>query len=130
MILNNIWWILKIKSYTITDVYLYSRWQIKYLRVATRFGLLAEVCLALLLLPILRVLPIFQLIGIQFEASVRYHILLGTSMIFFATIHGASTLFIWGVSHHVQDEVLDFLSAFPLETRFVVCFTGSICICD
>ncbi|KAF9671603.1 hypothetical protein SADUNF_Sadunf12G0064700 [Salix dunnii] len=79
-------------------------WQIKYLRVATRFGLLAEVCLALLLLPILRVLPIFQLIGIQFEASVRYHILLGTSMIFFATIHGASTLFIWGVSHHIQDE--------------------------
>ncbi|KAJ6765302.1 putative proteinDPH OXIDASE [Salix koriyanagi] len=80
-------------------------WQIKYLRVATRFGLLAEVCLALLLLPILRVLPIFQLIGIQFEASVRYHILLGTSMIFFATIHGASTLFIWGVSHHIQDEM-------------------------
>lgn len=49
-------------------------WQIKYLRVATRFGLLAEVCLALLLLPVLRGLAIFQLIGIQFEASVRYHI--------------------------------------------------------
>ncbi|KAJ6882285.1 hypothetical protein NC651_028781 [Populus alba x Populus x berolinensis] len=80
-------------------------WQIKYLRVATRFGLLAEVCLALLLLPVLRGLAIFQLIGIQFEASVRYHILLGTSMIFFSTIHGASTLFIWGVSHHIQDEI-------------------------
>eukprot|EP00258_Populus_trichocarpa_P021748 XP_024437767.1 ferric reduction oxidase 8, mitochondrial isoform X1 [Populus trichocarpa] len=80
-------------------------WQIKYLRVATRFGLLAEVCLALLLLPVLRGLAIFQLIGIQFEASVRYHILLGTSMIFFSTIHGASTLFIWGVSRHIQDEI-------------------------
>jgi len=128
MILNNIWWILKIKSNTITDVYLYFRWQIKYLRVATRFGLLAEVCLALLLLPVLRGLAIFQLIGIQFEASVRYHILLGTSMIFFSTIHGASTLFIWGVSRHIQDEVFYFLSVSPLETKFVVCFIGSICI--
>ncbi|KAL9337966.1 hypothetical protein Peur_069735 [Populus x canadensis] len=80
-------------------------WQLKYLRVATRFGLLAEACLALLLLPILRGLALFQILGIQFEASVRYHIWLGTSMILFATIHGASTLFIWGVSHHIQDEM-------------------------
>ncbi|CAK7329033.1 unnamed protein product [Dovyalis caffra] len=80
-------------------------WQLKYLRVATRFGLLAEICLALLLLPTLRGLALFQLLGIQFEASVRYHIWLGTSMIFFAAIHGASTLFIWGVSHHIQDEM-------------------------
>ncbi|XP_015577794.1 ferric reduction oxidase 8, mitochondrial [Ricinus communis] len=80
-------------------------WQLKYLRVATRFGLLAEACLALLLLPILRGLALFQLFGIQFEATVRYHVWLGTSMIFFATLHGASTLFIWGVSHHIQDEV-------------------------
>uniref|UniRef100_A0A2P2K0M8 Ferric reductase oxidase n=1 Tax=Rhizophora mucronata TaxID=61149 RepID=A0A2P2K0M8_RHIMU len=80
-------------------------WQLKYLRVATRFGLLAEACLALLLLPILRGLAVFQLIGIQFETSVRYHIWLGTSMIFFATVHGASTLFVWGISHHIQDEI-------------------------
>ncbi|KAG5230209.1 ferric reductase transmembrane component family protein [Salix suchowensis] len=80
-------------------------WQLKYLRVATRFGLLAEACLVLLLLPILRGLALFQLLGIQFEASVRYHIWLGTSMVLFATIHGASTLFIWGVSHHIQDEM-------------------------
>ncbi|KDO69496.1 hypothetical protein CISIN_1g005126mg [Citrus sinensis] len=80
-------------------------WQLKYLRVATRFGLLAEACLALLLLPILRGLSLFRLLGIQFEASVRYHIWLGTAMIFFATIHGGSTLFVWGVSHHIQDEM-------------------------
>ncbi|GLU12655.1 hypothetical protein SLE2022_293190 [Rubroshorea leprosula] len=80
-------------------------WQLKYLRVATRFGLLAEACLALLLLPILRGLAVFQLLGIQFEVSVRYHVWLGTAMIFFAFFHGTSTLFIWGVSHHIQDEV-------------------------
>ncbi|KAB5525035.1 hypothetical protein DKX38_022784 [Salix brachista] len=103
-------------------------WQLKYLRVATRFGLLAEACLVLLLLPILRGLALFQLLGIQFEASVRYHIWLGTSMVLFATIHGASTLFIWGVSHHIQDEVFCSLSAFPHETKVLVCFTGSPCI--
>ncbi|WCJ36130.1 ferric reduction oxidase 8 [Euphorbia peplus] len=80
-------------------------WQLKYLKVATRFGLLAEACLALLLLPILRGLALFQLLGIQFEASVRYHVWLGTSMILFATVHGVSTLFIWGVSHNIQDEI-------------------------
>ncbi|XP_065874847.1 ferric reduction oxidase 8, mitochondrial [Euphorbia lathyris] len=80
-------------------------WQLKYLRVTTRFGLLAEACLALLLLPILRGLALFQLVGVQFEASVRYHVWLGTSMILFATIHGVSTLFIWGVSHNIQDEI-------------------------
>ncbi|XP_062116160.1 ferric reduction oxidase 8, mitochondrial [Humulus lupulus] len=80
-------------------------WQLKYLRVATRFGLLAEACLALLLLPILRGLALFRLLGIQFEGSVRYHIWLGTAMIAFAFVHGASTLFIWGVSHHIQEEI-------------------------
>ncbi|KAH7528406.1 hypothetical protein FEM48_Zijuj05G0068900 [Ziziphus jujuba var. spinosa] len=80
-------------------------WQLKYLRVATRFGLLAEACLALLFLPILRGLALFRVLGIQFEASVRYHIWLGTAMILFATIHGGSTLFIWGISHHIQDEI-------------------------
>ncbi|KAK2663669.1 hypothetical protein Ddye_002243 [Dipteronia dyeriana] len=80
-------------------------WQLKYLRIATRFGLLAEACLALLLLPILRRLSLFRLLGIQFEVSVRYHIWLGTAMIFFATLHGGSTLLVWGISHHIQDEV-------------------------
>ncbi|KAJ0106605.1 hypothetical protein Patl1_18122 [Pistacia atlantica] len=80
-------------------------WQLKYLRVATRFGLLAEACLALLLLPVLRSLSIFRFLGIQFEASVRYHIWLGTAMIFFATVHGGSTLFVWGISHNIQNEM-------------------------
>ncbi|CAB4274603.1 unnamed protein product [Prunus armeniaca] len=81
-----------------------NSWQLKYLKVETRFGLLAEVCLAFLLFPILRGLALFRLLGIQFEASVRHHIWLGTAMIFFATFHRASTLFIWGVSHFIQEE--------------------------
>jgi ferredoxin-NADP reductase len=80
-------------------------WQLKYLRIATRFGLLAEACLALLLLPILRGLSLFRIFGIQFEASVRYHTWIGTAMMLFATIHGISTWFVWGVSHHMQHEI-------------------------
>lgn len=73
--------------------------------MATRSGLLAEACLALLLLPILRGMTITRLLGIHFEASVRYHIWLGTSMIIFAALHGAGTLFIWGEKKHILDEV-------------------------
>jgi len=86
--------------------YVHFRWQLKFLKIATRCGLLAEICLALLLFPILRGLSILRLLGIQFEASVRYHIWLGTSMVFFATLHGAGTLFVWGISHYIQNEVL------------------------
>ncbi|KAF9590246.1 hypothetical protein IFM89_032024 [Coptis chinensis] len=80
-------------------------WQYKFMRFGTRFGLLAEACLALLLLPVVRGVAIFRLIGMQFEASVRYHVFLGTAMIFFAALHGSSILFIWGVKHQLQDKV-------------------------
>lgn len=80
-------------------------WQLKTLRVATRCGLLAEACLSLLLFPVLRGLSLFKLIGIQFEASVKYHIWVGTSMIFFSTLHGGGTLFVWGTNHHIQDQI-------------------------
>ncbi|KAF3633999.1 putative pseudouridylate synthase [Capsicum annuum] len=87
------------KSFTL------SVWQYKLFRVATRCGLLAEACLALLLFPILRGMSIFQLLGIQFESSVRYHVCLGTAMILFATLHGGGTLLIWGIKHSIGDEM-------------------------
>ena len=86
------------------------RRQFKFLRVATRFGLLAEACLALLLLPVLRGMALFRFVGVQFEASVRYHVWLGTAMIFFATFHGVSTLIVWGIKDRIQDEVIPTLS--------------------
>ncbi|PIN21202.1 Ferric reductase, NADH/NADPH oxidase [Handroanthus impetiginosus] len=82
-----------------------SLWQYKLFRMATRCGLLSEACLALLLLPVLRGMSVFKLVGIQFEASVRYHIWLGTAMIFFAILHGGGTLFIWGMKHRMQEEM-------------------------
>ncbi|KAM0018801.1 putative ferric-chelate reductase (NADH) [Helianthus debilis subsp. tardiflorus] len=84
-----------------------SIWQYKTFRMATRCGLLAEACLALLLFPIMRGMAVFRLFGIQFEASVRYHIWLGTMMLSFATLHGGGTLFIWGIKNMLQDEILE-----------------------
>ncbi|CAI9112727.1 OLC1v1013209C1 [Oldenlandia corymbosa var. corymbosa] len=81
------------------------KWQYKFFKVATRYGLLSEACLALLLLPILRGMAIFRILGIQFEVSVRYHIWLGTTMMLFATLHGVGTFFIWGIKHTVQDKM-------------------------
>lgn len=80
-------------------------WQYKLFRMATRCGLLAEACLALLLLPVLRGMSLFRILGIQFEASVRYHIWLGNLMLLFATLHGAGTFFIWGMMHRFPDEM-------------------------
>ncbi|XP_057479906.1 ferric reduction oxidase 8, mitochondrial [Actinidia eriantha] len=82
-----------------------NKWQYKVLKVSTRSGLLAEACLALLLLPILRGLAIFRVLGIQFEASVKYHVWLGTTMILFSTLHGAGTFFVWGVKHQIPDKM-------------------------
>ncbi|ESQ43630.1 hypothetical protein EUTSA_v10012790mg [Eutrema salsugineum] len=80
-------------------------WQLKYFRVATRFGLLAEACLSLLLFPVLRGLSMFRLLNIQFAASVRYHVWLGNGLIFFSLVHGGSTLFIWTITHHIEEEI-------------------------
>ncbi|XP_016651013.1 PREDICTED: ferric reduction oxidase 8, mitochondrial-like [Prunus mume] len=104
-----------------------NSWQLKYLKVETRFGLLAEVCLAFLLFPILRGLGLFRLLGIQFEASVRYHIWLGTAMIFFATFHGASTLFICGVGHFIQEEIWEWQKTGRIYLAGEICLvTGSV----
>ncbi|XP_010442496.1 PREDICTED: ferric reduction oxidase 8, mitochondrial-like isoform X2 [Camelina sativa] len=83
----------------------FNLWQLKYFRVATRFGLLAEACLSLLLFPVLRGLSMFRLLNIQFAASVKYHVWLGTGLIFFSLVHGGSTLFIWTITHHIEEEI-------------------------
>ncbi|CAL9030982.1 unnamed protein product [Prunus brigantina] len=105
-----------------------NSWQLKYLKVATRFGLLAEVCLAFLLFPILRGLALFRLLGIQFEASVRYHIWLGTALIFFATFHGASTLFVWGVSHYIQEKIWEWQKTGRIYLAGEICLVTGLVI--
>ncbi|RWR80120.1 ferric reduction oxidase 8, mitochondrial [Cinnamomum micranthum f. kanehirae] len=81
-------------------------WQYKLMRIGIRLGSLSEACLALLLLPILRGMSLFQLLGLQFEASVRYHIWLGNAMMLFSTLHGVITMFIWAVKKKLGYQLL------------------------
>lgn len=58
------------------------------------------------LLPITRGMTVTRFLGIQFEASLRYHIWLGTLMIDFAALYGVGTLFIGGGKNiYIIDEV-------------------------
>jgi len=47
----------------------------------------------------------FRLLNIEFAASVKYHVWFGTGLIFFSLVHGGSTLFIWTITHHIEEEV-------------------------
>ncbi|KAK1294695.1 hypothetical protein QJS10_CPA16g00429 [Acorus calamus] len=82
-----------------------NRWQLKFMMVGIRFGSLTEACLALLLLPILRGMSLLRLLGIQFEASVRYHVWLGNAVALFSVVHGTCIMFIWGVKKSLANEM-------------------------
>lgn len=47
----------------------------------------------------------FRLLNIEFAASVKYHVWFGTGLIFLSLVHGGSTLFIWTITHHIEEEV-------------------------
>ncbi|KAG9446488.1 hypothetical protein H6P81_012616 [Aristolochia fimbriata] len=83
-----------------------NKLQFKVMKVGTRLGSLAEVCLVVLLLPVLRRLSLFQLLGLQFETSVRYHIWLGNTMMLIATFHGLITLTVWRIKQKLKYEVI------------------------
>lgn len=70
-----------------------------------RFGSLSEACLAVLLLPVLRGMALFRLFGIQFEASVRYHIWIGNTLIMFSVLHGLFIMFSLAAKNSLLEEV-------------------------
>ncbi|MQL98196.1 hypothetical protein Taro_030904 [Colocasia esculenta] len=82
-----------------------SSQQVKVSRVGVRFGSLAEICLAVLLLPVLRGMAIFKVLGVQFEAAVRYHIWLGNVMVLLAALHGIIIMSVWTAKHMFLSEV-------------------------
>ncbi|XP_068665198.1 ferric reduction oxidase 8, mitochondrial-like isoform X2 [Aristolochia californica] len=83
-----------------------NKLQFRVMKVGTRLGSLAEACLVLLLLPVLRRLSLFQLLGLQFETSVRYHIWVGNTMMLIATFHGLITLIVWSLKHKLKYELV------------------------
>lgn len=88
------------------------RWQLKIMRLGVRIGSMSEACLVLLFLPILRGMAVFRILGIQFEASVKYHIWIGNVMILLSLLHGFTIMFIWGVKRSLLKEVNDYVHAY------------------
>nr|XP_010906716.1 ferric reduction oxidase 8, mitochondrial [Elaeis guineensis] len=82
-----------------------NRWQQKMMRMGIRIGSLSEACLALLLLPILRGMAVFRIPGIQFEASVRYHVWIGNAMILLSVLHGVTIMSVWAVKRSLLEEI-------------------------
>ncbi|XP_072963079.1 ferric reduction oxidase 8, mitochondrial isoform X1 [Typha angustifolia] len=83
-----------------------NRWQLRMMHMGVRIGSLSEVCLALLLLPILRGMAVFRILGVQFESAVRYHIWIGNGLALFAALHGISIMFIWVVKKSFLKELM------------------------
>lgn len=83
-----------------------NRWQLKMMRMGIRIGSLSEACLALLLLPILRGMAVFRIAGVQFEASVRYHVWIGNVMILLSVLHGAIIMTVWAVKKSFLKEII------------------------
>ncbi|CAD5179643.1 unnamed protein product [Musa acuminata subsp. malaccensis] len=81
-----------------------NRWQLKMMHMGVRIGSLSEACLLLLFLPILRGMAVFRILGVQYEASVRYHIWIGNTMILLSVLHGISIMFIWATKNRLLKE--------------------------
>ncbi|KAG0462601.1 hypothetical protein HPP92_021077 [Vanilla planifolia] len=79
--------------------------QLKMMSLGVRFGSLSEACLAVLLLPILRGMALFRVVGIQFEASVRYHIWIANGMMLFSLLHGTIIMSVWGSKSILLEEI-------------------------
>ncbi|KAJ3671746.1 hypothetical protein LUZ60_007825 [Juncus effusus] len=82
-----------------------NRSQLKVMHMGVRIGSLSEFCLAVLLIPILRGFSLFRVFGIQFEASVRYHIWIANALVLFCTLHGIIIMSIWGHNKRFLKEI-------------------------
>lgn len=73
--------------------------------MGVRVGSLSEICLAVLLFPILRGMSLFRIFGIEFEAAVRYHTWIANALVLFCTLHGITIMSIWGQKKKLIAEV-------------------------
>ncbi|KAJ3701664.1 hypothetical protein LUZ61_005369 [Rhynchospora tenuis] len=82
-----------------------NRWQLKVMNLGIRAGTVSEVCLAVMLFPILRGMSFLRNFGIQFEAAVRYHTWIAHVFLWLCTLHGVIIMFIWGQKKVLLKEI-------------------------
>ncbi|KAJ6814235.1 ferric reduction oxidase 8, mitochondrial [Iris pallida] len=96
-----------LKRTTPSKILKLNRRQLKVMAAGVRFGSLSEACLALLLLPVLRGMSLFNkyMFGVQFEASVRYHVWIGNGIMLFTLLHSATIMSVWGEKSSLWVEI-------------------------
>ncbi|KAH8488717.1 hypothetical protein H0E87_024375 [Populus deltoides] len=77
-------------------------WQAKLASASLSLGLLGNICLALLFLPVARGSSLLPLFGLPSEASIKYHIWLGHTVLVFFTAHGLGYITLWAVKNQIS----------------------------
>ncbi|CAA7393177.1 unnamed protein product [Spirodela intermedia] len=70
-------------------------WEAKLESAALRLGLLGNLCLAFLFIPVTRTSSILPLAGLTSEGSIKYHIWLGHTVMVLVTLHGLLYVIYW-----------------------------------
>lgn len=78
-------------------------WQAKLDSASLSLGLLGNICLALLFLPVARGSSLLPLLGLPSEACVKYHMWLGHTVLVFVTAHGLGYIILWALKNHISE---------------------------
>ncbi|GAA0143720.1 hypothetical protein Leryth_007994 [Lithospermum erythrorhizon] len=78
-------------------------WEAKLQSSALMLGLLGNICLAFLFIPVTRGSSIMQIIGLTAESSIKYHIWLGTTTTLLFTAHGLCYIAYWINKNNISE---------------------------
>ncbi|VVA89639.1 unnamed protein product [Arabis nemorensis] len=82
-----------------------SLWQAKLSSAALRLGLIGNICLAFLFLPVARGSSLLPALGLTSESSIKYHIWLGHMVMTLFTLHGLCYIILWVSMHEVSEMI-------------------------
>ncbi|CAK7348844.1 unnamed protein product [Dovyalis caffra] len=77
-------------------------WQAKLDSASLRLGLVGNICLTFLFLPVARGSSLLPLFGLTSEASIKYHIWLGHAVLVFFTAHGLGYITYWAATNQIS----------------------------
>ncbi|CAH2069114.1 unnamed protein product [Thlaspi arvense] len=80
-------------------------WQAKLEAMALRIGLVGNVCLAFLFIPVVRGSSLLPVLGLTSESSIKYHIWLGHLLMPIFTAHGLCFVIYWASMHEISQMV-------------------------
>ncbi|CAN8295977.1 unnamed protein product [Cochlearia groenlandica] len=83
-----------------------SLWQAKLHSAALRIGLIGNICLAFLFLPVARGSCLLPALGLTSESSIKYHIWLGHMVMTIFTVHGLCYVIYWASTHEISEMMM------------------------